>query len=198
MFVTGIVLAAGASHRLGRPKQLLPFRGTTLLQSTVDTAGACGFAQLLVILGGSAEPIRASVDLAGADVVANASFGSGCGSSISSAIRRLDPRAEGVVLLLGDQPGIEVAAVRGLIATASGAGIGVCRYRDGLGHPFWFGPDLFADLAVLHGDKAVWKLLHSGRFDVAEHPIDATVPLDVDTWEDYDALLARDRTAAPR
>ena len=64
------------------------------------------------------------------------------------------------------------------------------RYDEGVGHPFWFGRDVFADLAGLHGDKAVWKLLESGRHPVREVRIAGRVPLDVDTWEDYEALLA--------
>ena len=66
----------------------------------------------------------------------------------------------------------------------------MCRYRDGPGHPFWFSRSLFADLATLHGDKAVWKLLESGRWSVVEVAVDTPIPLDVDTWQDYQQLLA--------
>ncbi len=52
-------------------------------------------------------------------------------------------------------------------------------------------------LAELHGDKAVWKLLESGLYPVTEVPIDATIPLDVDTWDDYENLLAHDQVQTP-
>jgi molybdenum cofactor cytidylyltransferase len=84
-------------------------------------------------------------------------------------------------------------AVRRLIAEAGHSPLGVCRYSDGRGHPFWFHRDVFADLRSLHGDKAIWKLVESGRYDVAEVEIDGPVPLDVDTWDDYEALLAQAR-----
>ena len=99
----------------------------------------------------------------------------------------VDPRADGVVLLLGDQPGVQADVVTRLIDDAGASPIGVCRYADGLGHPFWFDRDLFAELHALHGDKAVWKLLHSARFAVREISVDTQVPIDVDTWDDYRA-----------
>ncbi len=186
MVVTGLVLAAGGSMRLGEAKQLLAYRGRTLLDATLDMARACGFDQLLVTLGGSADAVRAKVDLSGTTVVENPAFSSGCGSSISAAVAAVDERADALVLLLGDQPGARASDVRRL----TGAPLGVCRYDDGLGHPFWFRRDVFGELSTLHGDKAVWKLLHSGRYPVTEVAADGPVPIDVDTRADYERLLA--------
>ncbi|MBO3736931.1 nucleotidyltransferase family protein [Actinoplanes flavus] len=185
--VTGLVLAAGGSRRLGEAKQLLPFRGRTLLDATLDMARACGFDDLVVTLGGSAAAIRATVDLSGVRVIENPAFSSGCGSSISAAVRYLG-EAERLVLLLGDQPGVRPYDVRRLGEVESP--LGVCRYADGLGHPFLFRREVFGELAGLHGDKAVWKLLHSGRHRVTEIVADGTVPIDVDTREDYERLLS--------
>jgi molybdenum cofactor cytidylyltransferase len=192
LFVTGLVLAAGGSSRLGQPKQLLPYRGTTLLDATIQVATACGFDQLLVTVGGASSAVQDAVDLSGVEVVVNKEFATGCSSSISVAIGAADDRTNGLVLMLGDQPGVTPDAVRRLIAEAAKSPLGVCRYSDGRGHPFWFHRDVFDDLGSLHGDKAVWKLLESGRYDVADVEIDGPVPLDVDTWEDYHALLAQD------
>jgi molybdenum cofactor cytidylyltransferase len=186
MTVTGLVLAAGGSRRLGEAKQLLPFRGRTLLDATLDMARACGFDDLLVTLGGSAEAVRDQVDLSGARVIENPDFSSGCGSSVSAAIGALGD-ADRLVLLLGDQPGIRPADVRRLIGAPTP--IGICRYTDGLGHPFLFRRELFGELTGLHGDKAVWRLLHSGRHRVTEIAVAGTVPIDVDTRDDYERLL---------
>ena len=71
----------------------------------------------------------------------------------------------------------------------AGRAITVCRYADGIGHPFWFSRSMFGELAQLHGDKGVWKLIESGRYPVCELPVDGPVPLDVDTWDDYRRLL---------
>lgn len=192
MRVTGLVLAAGGSTRLGQPKQLLPHRGRPLLAGALDVARDAGFDQLVVALGAAADDVAAAVDLQGADVVRNDAHGTGCSSSIAAALPAVDPRSDGVVLLLGDQPGVRVDAVAALLRAVGGAALGVCRYDDGLGHPFWLGRAVFDDLSRLHGDKGVWKLIESGRHPVAEARIGGTVPLDVDTWDDYERLVAAD------
>ena len=190
VFVSGLVLAAGGSSRLGRPKQLLPYRGATLLDAVLGTARDCGFDQLLVTLGGAAADVRAAVDLSGVDVVLNRAYGSGCSSSIAAATKALDPRCEVLVLLLGDQPGVTPGTVAALLRERGDAPLAVCRYDDGRGHPFAFARSAFADLAELHGDKAVWKLLERRAGEVAEVRIPGATPRDVDTWEDYDAVLS--------
>jgi molybdenum cofactor cytidylyltransferase len=189
-FVSGLVLAAGGSSRLGQPKQLLPYRGTTLLDWVVRTARACDFGQLLVALGGAAEEVRGAVDLRGAQVIVNDAYGTGCSSSIAAALAAVDPRCDVLVLLLGDQPGVTPETVRALVAARGGAPLAVCRYEDGRGHPFAFGRPVFGELAQLHGDKAVWKLLDRRPEDVVEVAVPGPVPLDVDTWDDYEAVVA--------
>jgi molybdenum cofactor cytidylyltransferase len=186
----GLVLAAGSSRRLGSPKQLLPLRGATLLDATLDTARRCGFDQLLVTVGGAADRVRAQVDLTGVEVVESPTHTEGCSSSIRAAVDHVAPDADGVVLLLGDQPDVSPAAVASLVAAAGGHPLGVCRYDDGLGHPLWLGRAVFGELRTLHGDKAVWKLLASGRHEVVEVLVDGPVPIDVDTVADHRRLLA--------
>ena len=194
--VAVVVLAAGGSRRLGRPKQLLDYRGATLLDATVATARAARTAQVVVALGGAADEVTERVDLAGTDVVLNPDFGDGCATSIRSALTHVRDDAVGVVLLLGDQPGVTAATVRTLVGAAhpDGSGghrVGVCAYDDALGHPLWFDRSMFATLSGLHGDKAVWKLVEAGD-DVVRVPVAGPVPPDVDTWEDYQALLEVD------
>jgi molybdenum cofactor cytidylyltransferase len=189
--VTGLVLAAGSSTRLGQPKQLLPYAGTTLLDATLSVARQCGFDQLLVTVGGASSAVREAVDFTGVQVVENRDYSTGCSSSISAAIGAVSADTSGIVLMLGDQPRVTTDAVQRLVEQASNSPLGVCHYSDGRGHPFWFHRDVFADLRSLHGDKGVWKLLESGRYDVADVEIDGPVPLDVDTWDDYEALLAQ-------
>ena len=189
-FVAGLVLAAGGSRRLGRPKQLLPYAGATLLDHTVTTARACEFDQLLVAVGGESEKVRERVNLGGADVVVNPGFGAGCSSSIAVAMGALDPDATTLVLMLGDQPGVTPAVVRVLLAARGDAPIAVCRYDDGRGHPFAFDHTTFEELRRLHGDKAVWRMLDERADEVEEVPVAGRVPRDVDTWADYEAVVA--------
>lgn len=187
--VTGLVLAAGASRRLGRPKQVLPYGGGTLLDASLTIARRCGFGQLLVTLGGSADLVEEIVDLHGVETVRNPSYGEGCSSSIVAALPRVHSDARGVVLLLGDQPTVRPDDVRALAATAGEQPIGVTEYDDGIGHPFWLGRTLFGDLATLHGDKGVWKLVDRAGDALVVHRAAGPVPPDVDTWADYRRLV---------
>jgi len=188
-FVTGLVLGAGGSKRLGRPKQLLPYGAGTLLGHVVGTARACGFDQTIVAIGGSAAAVRAGADLAGAEVVVNDDYGDGCSSSIAAALAAVDARCDVMVLMLGDQPGVTARTVRALLAGRGDAPLAVCRYDNGNGHPIAFARSAFGELADLHGDKGVWRLLDRRAAEVERVPIAGPVPRDVDTPEDYQAVL---------
>jgi molybdenum cofactor cytidylyltransferase len=189
-FTCGLVIGAGGSERLGRPKQLLPYRDGTLLGHVVGTARACRFDQTIVAIGGAAADVRAGVDLSGVEVVVNDAYGEGCSSSIAAALAVVDARCDVLVLMLGDQPGVTAGTVAALLAGRGGAELAVCRYDDGRGHPIAFARSAFGDLAGLHGDKGVWRLLERGGEAVAEVRVPGPIPLDVDTPEDYEAVLA--------
>lgn len=112
-------------------------------------------------------------------------YGTGCSSSIAAAVPELAPETDLVVLLLGDQPGVTTDAVRRLLGSRGEAPLAVCRYDDGIGHPFAFGREVPPAVAQLHDDKAVWKLLEQRAADVVEVRVAGTIPLEVDIQEDY-------------
>ena len=189
-FVTGLVLAAGGSSRLGQPKQLLPYGAATLLDHVLDTARACRFDQLVCVIGGAAGEIRSTVGFDGVEVVENPEFGEGCSSSIAAALDAVDERCDVLVLMLGDQPGVTTGGVAALLAGRGDAPIAACAYADGRGHPLAFSRRLFGELRALHGDKAVWKLLDRHAAVAADVPVAGPIPRDIDTWDDY-AQIAR-------
>jgi molybdenum cofactor cytidylyltransferase len=189
-FATGLVLAAGGSTRLGRPKQLLPYGSRTLLDHVLEVARASPLAQLLCVVGGGREEVLGLVDFSGVEVVENRAFGEGCSSSIAAALGAVDPSADVLVLMLGDQPGVRAATVGALLAGRGEAPLAACQYDDGRGHPLAFARSMFGELAELHGDKGVWKLLDRHASSVVDVPVRGAIPRDVDTWEDYEAVLA--------
>jgi molybdenum cofactor cytidylyltransferase len=168
---------------------LLPYGEGVLLDAVLDTARRSGFDQIVVALGGAGEDVRNTVDTTGCDLVDNPDFGTGCSSSIAAAIPALHPQTDVVVLLLGDQPGVQPDTVRLLLAGRGSAELVVCRYDDGIGHPFGFAGRAIPALTTLHGDKAVWKLLEQRAADVVEVTIPGPVPVDVDTEADYQLVL---------
>jgi molybdenum cofactor cytidylyltransferase len=187
--VTGLVLAAGGSSRLGRPKQLLPYGRATLLDHVLGVARRCDFDQVLCVIGGDARDVRAGVDFGGIDVVENEAFGEGCSSSIAAALGAVDPGSEVLVLMLCDQPGVRPETVGALLAGRGDAQLAACAYADGRGHPLVFARSMFGELSALHGDKGVWRLLDRHGDEVMDVPIPGPIPRDIDTWDDYQAVV---------
>jgi molybdenum cofactor cytidylyltransferase len=192
-FVSGLILGAGASQRLGHPKQLLPFGDTTLLGWVLAQAErASGLDELVVVIGRAADQIRERVDFGGAKVVENPVFREGCASSYRAGIAALSPQSEAIMIILGDQPGIEPKIIDQAAAEwRQGEGqIALCSYRGRKGHPMIFARPLFDQLAGLHGDKAAWKLVDANPDLVQEVRFDLPFPDDINTWNDYERLEA--------
>ncbi len=192
--VVGVVLGAGSSTRLGRPKQTLPLGATTLLGHVVHEAEASGLDRVVVVLGGASAGVRSSLEPERAVLVENTAYGTGCASSLLAGLDAAGD-CDAVMLLLGDMPGVTTAVVDGVLAqwTEQWAGrevwAAVTRYTTGIGHPFVFSAAAFPTLRALHGDKAVWKIVDAEPEDrVARLPVDRPLPRDVDTWGDYLAV----------
>jgi molybdenum cofactor cytidylyltransferase len=183
------MLAAGGSKRLGQAKQLLPYGGAPLLGHVLQTARGCPFDQLLCVVGGASAEVRRWVDLREVEVVENETYGKGCSSSIAAALEHVDARCDVLVLMLGDQPGVGVAHVESLLDGRGDAPLAACAYSDGRGHPLAFARPMFCELASLHGDKGVWKLLDRFADQVVEVEMDSRIPPDIDTWDDYRRVL---------
>src|SRR5687768_11037003 len=105
-FISGLVLGAGASQRFGPPKQLLPYRGTTMLGWVVDQAQRADLDEVVVVLGRAADDVREQVDFGAARVVENPGFGEGCSSSYRAGIGAINSESAAIMIILGDLPGV--------------------------------------------------------------------------------------------
>jgi molybdenum cofactor cytidylyltransferase len=192
-FVSGLILAAGASSRLGQPKQLLPYKGTTLLGWVVKQIETCkALDEVVVVLGKTAEEVQKQVEFTNSKVVINPGTEQGCSASYRKGISAFDPKTEALVVLLGDQPGVDPEIVSQIVSfwQQNGNKIVLTNYQGRKGHPMIFSKELFPLLEDLHGDKAVWKLVDQHPEWVSEVQIDRPYPRDVNTWEDYQAILS--------
>ncbi|MCI0337631.1 MAG: nucleotidyltransferase family protein [Acidobacteria bacterium] len=194
-FISGLVLGAGASSRFGQPKQLLPFRGTTLLGWVIKQAEqATGLDEVIVVLGRAADEIRENVVCGNAKVVENPVFGEGCASSYRAGIEALDPRSDAIMILLGDQPGVDPETINRVADEwRHGDGqIALAAYHGRKGHPMLFAKSLFDQLVGLHGDKAAWKLVDANPELVRVIPFERTFPEDINTIEDFQRATDHD------
>lgn len=191
-----ILLAAGGSTRLGSPKQLLVYEGKTLLRRAAEVALATGCRPVIVVLG--AGLVRHREELAGLDVltVENASWESGMGGSLRAGMAALEPwpALAGVLLTLCDQPFVDAAALRNILAAAGSGYIVAATYAGTVGVPAWFSQNHFEDLRTLPPDAGAKALLrrHASSVVTVDLPQAA---VDIDTREQYARLTTESHAA---
>ena len=188
--IAAIVLAAGASTRMGRPKLTLPMPdGRALVRLAVEQILAAGLDETVVVLGGDAEAVSAA--LAGLPVrtLVNPRYAEGQSTSLRAGLDALRPGTDAAVVALGDQPLPDPDIIRRLVAAfrATGRPIAVPVYRDGRGNPVLFGTALFGELRAVTGDRGGRGVIARDPARVAEVPIDLPMPADIDSPEDYEA-----------
>lgn len=186
-----LLLAAGASARMGQSKQLLPYRGRTLLRHAAETAAATGCAPLVLVTGAVHEALAAEVAGLPFQVVHNPEWATGMASSIRAGLAVTDAPSA-VLIMLADQPLVTPALLRQLIAQQqrTRAPIVAAAYGgDTLGVPAVFDHALLPELRQLQGAQGANKLILSKGSAVRMVSFPAGL-LDVDTPEQYAALLA--------
>jgi molybdenum cofactor cytidylyltransferase len=186
-----VLLAAGASARLGNPKQLVLYKGKTLLQHTLDVALELS-GKVFVILGAGAAEVQKELETGPARVILNEQWEEGIGSSIRSGVECLKavyPDAEGVMFLVCDQPHLTATILRNLIARQheTRRAIVASTYSDATGIPALFHRKYFQELEALKGDAGAKKLmlLHPEEVASIDFPLGS---IDIDTPDDYKKL----------
>ena len=159
MKTAAVVLAAGASTRLGSAKQVARLDGETLLERAVRVAREAGCSPVVVVLGAAAASIRAGCSLGDAVVVVNEDWASGMGSSVGCGVQALG-YVDGCVLMACDMPAVTAAHLRELGASGE---VTASYYAGRRGVPAYFPADLFGELMQLRGDAGARELLSSAR-----------------------------------
>jgi molybdenum cofactor cytidylyltransferase len=189
--ISGIVLAAGASIRMGRQKLLLPMPdGRALVRVAVEQVLQAGLDDVVVVLGREADAVAAALGGLPVRTVLNPRYAEGQSTSLRVGLDALRSGTAAVVVALGDQPLPDPGVVRRLVTgfRETGRSIAVPVYLDGRGNPVLFGATVFGELREVTGDQGGRGVVARDPARVAEVPVDAPMPADVDTPEDYDAL----------
>ena len=187
-----IILAAGASTRLGQPKQKLAFKGKSLLQNAIDAAVTSCCTPVIVVLGANAENIEAGLENECIHIIVNAEWPEGMSSSIRKGIEELQkttPQVSDVILMVCDQPFVSAEILHQLIETkaATGKKIVASSYNHTLGVPVLFDKIFFPELLLLKGQEGAKKLLDFHKESVAQIEFPGG-DIDIDTRKDYEAL----------
>ncbi|MDN5203036.1 nucleotidyltransferase family protein [Fulvivirgaceae bacterium BMA10] len=185
-----IILAAGASSRLGEPKQLLKLNDQTLIFRAVRTGLRSLCFPVLVILGANAELIMREIEDLPVYINKNPNWKKGMGNSLKyglDSILRIYPHLDAVVVMLCDQPFVDGVLLNELIRTyyKTGSLVVASEYEHHLGVPALFDKTLFPELAKLKGDKGARNIIKS-----IPHTKISSVPfalgkIDIDCYEDY-------------
>jgi len=192
--ITGIILAAGKSSRMGKIKQLLPFRGNSILGHVINNCLKSSLRQIIVVLGYRARQIQQAVNFHGVKVVVNKDCCQGLSSSLRVGLSYISDSCDGVLFVLGDQPLVDESVIDALIKGfyESHAPIIVPYYRGRRGNPVFIGRSLFHQLEMnLKADMGARPLLKKFNKQIKEINImKASVNFDVDTIDDYNKLLS--------
>jgi molybdenum cofactor cytidylyltransferase len=190
----GIVLAAGASVRMGEPKQLLPYRNSTILKATIGAFTSSRLDDVVVVIGSSADLVRSSLQSVDAAIVQNAEFRLGNASSLRAAVDKA-PAAAAFVLAAGDLPTITTNAIDALVDVweRDEPWAAVTQYRDRVAHPFLLSSEAVQMATLSPGPNVLWKLLvESKDARVTVVATDRNAPADINTPEDFARLTADD------
>lgn len=194
-----LILAAGGSVRMGRPKQLLQLGGKSLVRRAAETAVEAGVEPIVIVTGAGADQVAAEVRDLPVHLVMNPSWGNGMGSSVRSGVRSLlslEPGLDALIIMLCDQPEISTTTLRKLINAHNETGKLLCAasFGETVGPPAFFGRRYFDELLSISEKFGAKQILLNHRADLLR--VDCPeAARDVDTPADYEALKSDARLA---
>ncbi|MEA2009643.1 MAG: nucleotidyltransferase family protein [Actinomycetota bacterium] len=189
--VTAVVLAAGASKRMGEPKLLLPYRDSTVLNATIAAVEASAIERLIVVVGAGAQEIEESIESESATIVQNPDYRRGNMSSLLTATAA-DARAGAFVIVPGDLPTIRTDVIDSMIDLwiETKPWAAVTEYSNRIAHPFLLSAAAVESMGDLTGEKVLGRLLvESYDARILRLRVPHVPPRDMNTPDDYEALL---------
>jgi len=188
--IVAVVLSAGESSRMGRPKALLPIDGQTFIERIVAVLKQSGIERIIVVLGFNAEEMRREIEHLPVEILINQAYQQGQLSSLQVALRRLDSEkdCDAILVHLVDHPYLSAAVVNRMIDRyrESKNCIVIPKYRGKRGHPVLFDRSLFAELLAAPLDQGAKAVVNAHRDQTLEIDTeDIGVTLDIDTPELY-------------
>lgn len=192
--VSAIVLAAGASRRMGAPKPLVPVFGRPLLERVLENLAGSRVREVVVVLGHEADRVERETDLRGARVVVNPHYRQGMSTSIRAGLRAADPSAAAYLMVLGDQPFVATATADALIAAwvRNRAPILIPTFQGRRGNPVLVDRVLMPAFGSITGDRGFRALFEDRADEIREvHVRDSGILYDVDTMDDVRLLEAK-------
>jgi len=187
-----VILAAGSSSRLGYAKQLVEFKGKSLLQHAIDVSGLLDFDSKVLVLGARKDKIESEIDIKEFEVEMNENWEEGMSTSIRKGVLRsqeLENELDHIVILLSDQPFVSKVRIEELIQVQldKNSQATYSEYAGDIGVPAIFSAEVFHDLKELKGDQGAKKLIHDQNLDFEIVKFEMG-NFDVDTAEDVELL----------
>ncbi len=188
--ISAIILAAGESKRMGLNKFLLPWGKKRMIEQTLEIYMDTPLSEIILVLGYQAEQILAAISPTPIKTVINSAYKEGMSSSLRCGLLAVDQRTEGLLIALGDQPGIERQVVTELISAFQRVyprqNIFVPTYHGRRGHPVILSKKFFGEIQELAGDIGGREILQRNEQEIFEVPVETEAILwDVDTIADY-------------
>lgn len=188
-----VVLAAGQSRRMGSPKMVLPWGDHTVIEQVAGTLIAAGVGQIVVVTGGARDRVEAALSGYPVELVHNPDYARAeMLSSLQAGIRQLNPGIEACLIVLGDQPGIEVNVIRAVMdrfhKSKNKAKLIVPSYKMRRGHPWLAARSLWNELLAMQPGQTLRDFLHAHSGEITYVEVDSpSILKDMDTPEDYQA-----------
>jgi molybdenum cofactor cytidylyltransferase len=187
MSVGAVILAAGASRRLGRPKQLVEYRGETLVARAVRIAREAALGPVIVVVGAERDAVRAAVQNEPVVFVENDAWAEGIASSMRAGLKALGPDVSGALMMPCDQPRLSAEHLSRMVGLFAEDAIVASTYAGVRGVPAVFPRDAFSELMMLSGDVGARRLLQNSAWAVVEVVFEGG-DVDIDAPEDLEGL----------